>query len=91
MYYLTILDYANGTVDQYDLEDHFNEEQLSSFQSEDFEEFITSEGCLMLITQYTTFNMEFLEQGNFNGLIFRNGMIFVSDIDKWITHEEYNA
>lgn len=45
----------------------------------------------MLITQYTTFNMEFLEQGNFNGLIFRNGMIFVSDIDKWITHEEYNA
>lgn len=35
--------------------------------------------------------MEFLEQGNFNGLIFRDGMIFVSDIDKWITHEEYNA
>jgi len=35
--------------------------------------------------------MEFLEQGNFNGLIFRNGMIFVSYIDKWVTHEEYNA
>ena len=34
-------------------------------------------------------NMEFLEQGNFNGLIFRDGMIFVSDIDKWVTHEEY--
>ena len=44
MYYLTILDYANGSVDQYDLEDHFNEEQLCSFQSEDFEEFINSEG-----------------------------------------------
>ena len=35
--------------------------------------------------------MEFLEQGNFNGLIFRNGMIFVSDIDKWISREEYDA
>ena len=44
MHYLTILDYANGTVDQYDLQDHFNGEQLSSFQTEDFEEFITSEG-----------------------------------------------
>ena len=44
MYYLTILDYANGTVDQYDLQDHFNDKQLSSFQTEDFEEFITSEG-----------------------------------------------
>ena len=44
MHYLTILDYANGTVDQYDLQDHFDEEQLSSFQTEDFEEFITSEG-----------------------------------------------
>ena len=44
MHYLTILDYANGTVDQYDLQDHFNDKQLSSFQTEDFEEFITSEG-----------------------------------------------
>ena len=44
MHYLTILDYANGSVDQYDLQDHFNEEQLCSFQSEDYEEFITSEG-----------------------------------------------
>ena len=44
MYYLTILDYANATVDQYDLRDHFNDEQLSSFEIEDYEEFITSEG-----------------------------------------------
>lgn len=44
MHYLTILDYANGTVDQYDLEEHLDKEQLSSFQIEDFEEFITSEG-----------------------------------------------
>ena len=44
MYYLTILDYDNGTVDQYNLQDHFNDEQLSSFQTEDFLEFITSEG-----------------------------------------------
>ena len=45
----------------------------------------------MLITQYTIFNMEFLEQGNFNGLIFRDGMVFLSEIDKWISKEEYNA
>ena len=45
----------------------------------------------MLITQYTIFNMEFLEQGNFNGLIFRDGMVFLSEIDKWISREEYDA
>ena len=45
----------------------------------------------MLITQYTTFNMEFLELGNFNGLIFRDGMVFISDIDKWVPREEYDA
>ena len=33
--------------------------------------------------------MEFLKPGNFNGLIFRNEMVFVSEIDKWITKEEY--
>lgn len=33
--------------------------------------------------------MRFLEQGNFNGLIFRDGMVFVSDIDKWVTYKEY--
>ena len=33
--------------------------------------------------------MRFLEPGNFNGLIFRDGMVFVSDIDKWITKKEY--
>ncbi len=33
--------------------------------------------------------MEFLKEGNFNGLIFRDGMVFVSDIDKWVTQEEY--
>jgi len=33
--------------------------------------------------------MRFLEPGNFNGLIFRDGMVFVSDIDKWITFKEY--
>lgn len=35
--------------------------------------------------------MEFLKPGNFNGLTFRDGMVFVSDIDKWITEEEYKA
>ena len=35
--------------------------------------------------------MEFLEPGNFNGLIFKDEMVFVSDIDKWIPREEYEA
>lgn len=33
--------------------------------------------------------MEFLKPGNFNGLIFRDGMVFVSEIHKWITKKEY--
>ena len=33
--------------------------------------------------------MRFLEEGNFNGLIFRDEMVFISDIDRWITQEEY--
>jgi len=33
--------------------------------------------------------MRFLEQGNFNGLIFRDEMVFISEIDKWVTQEEY--
>ena len=54
MYYLTILDYDNGSVDQYNLQDHLNDEQLSSFQTEDFLEFITSEGYrLDKLTKHT--------------------------------------
>ncbi len=44
MYYITILDFANGSVDQYDLADHFDKRLLVNWQTEDFEEFITSEG-----------------------------------------------
>ena len=33
--------------------------------------------------------MRFLQEGNFNGLIFRDGMVFRSDIDRWVTKEEY--
>ncbi len=44
MYYLTILDYASGTVDQYDLEDYNEEEELATWQTENFENFIVSEG-----------------------------------------------
>jgi len=33
--------------------------------------------------------MRFLEPNNFNGLIFRDGMVWVSEINKWITKEEY--
>ena len=44
MYYITILDFANGSVDQYNLADHFDKTTLAHWQAEDFEEFITSEG-----------------------------------------------
>ena len=44
MYYLTILDYANGSVDQYDLEDYNEEEELATWETENFENFIVSEG-----------------------------------------------
>jgi hypothetical protein len=37
--------------------------------------------------------MEFLEPGNFNGIIFRyeDGMVYFSEIDKWVPREEYEA
>jgi len=41
MYYITILDFANGSVDQYDLN---NQENIDTWQSEDFEDFLISEG-----------------------------------------------
>lgn len=44
MYYITILDFANGTVDQYNLLDYNEEEELASWQSENFENFLVSEG-----------------------------------------------
>lgn len=33
--------------------------------------------------------MEFLEPGNFNGLTFRKGMVYESNLGKWLTYEEY--
>ena len=44
MYYITILDFANGTVDQYNLLDYNEEEELATWQTENFENFIVSEG-----------------------------------------------
>ena len=47
MYYITILDFANGSVDQYNLADRFGVHNLkivAHWEAEDFEEFITSEG-----------------------------------------------
>ena len=44
MYYITILDFSNGSVDQYDLLDYNEEEELASWESENFEKFIVSEG-----------------------------------------------
>ncbi len=44
MYYITILDYNNRSVDQYDSADHFDKTTRAHWQTEDFEEFITSEG-----------------------------------------------
>ena len=46
MYYITILDFANGSVDQYDLLDQegFDKTDLAHWQTEDFENFLISEG-----------------------------------------------
>jgi len=44
MYYITILDFSTGTVDQYDLRDYNEEEELASWEAENFEKFIVSEG-----------------------------------------------
>ena len=44
MYYITILNFANCTVDQYNLLDYNEEEELASWESENFEKFIVSEG-----------------------------------------------
>ena len=33
--------------------------------------------------------MRFLEEGNFNGLIFRDDMVYISYTDSWVTKEEY--
>ena len=40
MYYITILDFANGSVDQYNLEDQIEADNIAHWQTEDFEEFI---------------------------------------------------
>lgn len=43
MYYITILDFANGSVDQYNL-GQIEAENIENWQSEDFEDFLISEG-----------------------------------------------
>ena len=46
MYKRQILDFANGSVDQYDLLDQegFDKTDLAHWQTEDFENFLISEG-----------------------------------------------
>ena len=44
MHYITILDFANSSVDQYNLSNYFDKTTLAHWQNEDFEEFIVSEG-----------------------------------------------
>ena len=44
MNYITILDFASGSVDQYNLTNLFDKTTLAHWQNEDFEEFIVSEG-----------------------------------------------
>ena len=43
MYYISILDFVNGLVDQYILADHCVKTTLAHWQTEDFNEFITSQ------------------------------------------------
>lgn len=44
MYYITILDFSTCTVDQYNLNDHFDYYTLENLQTEEIESFIVSEG-----------------------------------------------
>lgn len=44
MHYITILDFANSTVDQYDLLDYNDTEEIETWQVENFENFLISEG-----------------------------------------------
>jgi hypothetical protein len=43
-YYITILDFDNGSVDQFNLRDYFSGKTLANFLTEEIEEFIESEG-----------------------------------------------
>ena len=43
MYYITILDYANGSVDQYNL-GQIEADNIENWQTGDFEDFLISEG-----------------------------------------------
>ena len=43
MYYITILDFANGSIDQYNL-GQIEAENIENWQTEDFEDFLISEG-----------------------------------------------
>jgi len=43
MYYITILDFANGSVDQYNL-GQIESDNIENWQTEDFEDFLISEG-----------------------------------------------
>ena len=43
MYYITILDFANGSVDQYNL-GQIEADNIENWQTEDFEDFLISEG-----------------------------------------------
>ena len=42
--YLTILDFSVGSVDQYNLAEHYDEAIIYQWQNEDFENFLISEG-----------------------------------------------
>ncbi len=43
MYYITILDFASGSVDQYNL-GQIEADNIENWQTEDFEDFLISEG-----------------------------------------------
>ena len=52
MYYLTILDHESATVHQYDLLDYNEEEELSTWKTENFENFLVSESYRLSHTDW---------------------------------------
>ena len=46
-------------------------------------------GCAPITNHKTGNSIQIMTQEQFNGLIFRDGMVFISEIDKWVTYKEY--
>ncbi len=63
-YYITILDFVNGSVDQFNLTDYYEKKTIENFLTEELEEFIESKG-------YNLNSIEWMAHNN-RGMNYRN-------------------